>query len=71
VVLQVVNVRVVGDERIAGRDVHPHDERAGLGGLVRRDADEHLALDFERGLAVRRRNFHTGQGTPDRLHTSE
>ena len=34
-------------ERIPVRDIHPHDQRVGLRGFVRRDADEHRPAHLE------------------------
>jgi len=68
---QIVDVRIVGDECVASGDVHAHDERVRLGGLVGSDADEHLAADLEGRLPPGRRHLDAGEGPADGLDTSE
>jgi hypothetical protein len=71
VFLQVVRVRLILDERVAGGDIHHHDERVRLGRLVGRHAHEHPATDLERRLAPRGRELDVRQRAADRLDRLE
>ena len=63
-VLEVVRGRVVFDECVTIREGHHHDQRVRFVGFVGRDADEHLPMHLQGGLAPCGCHFHVRKGRP-------
>jgi hypothetical protein len=69
--LQIVGGRIVFDECVTVGDGHHHDQRVRFGGLVGRDAHEHLSVHLKCGLAPCGCHLHVRKGAADSLDCRE
>lgn len=71
VLLQVVRSRGVFDECVTILERHHHNQRVRFSGFVGGDADEHLPMHLQGGLASCGCHFHVRKGAADRLDRCE
>jgi len=71
VFFQVVGGRVVFDERVTVGEGHHDNQRVRFGGLVGRDAHEHLPVHLQSGLAPCGRHLYVRKGAGDSLDRCE